>query len=166
LVDCDLRHPSVGKLMTMEAPIGLLQSLYSDKPTADILQTLAYEEETGLYVLTTKPSEKQASDALLGSTQFKELLDKIKKNFNYVIIDSPPIGYVVDSRLVATQSNALIYVVKQNASTQMESIAGMRQFVGREDCPPLTVVLNDVHTALGSYYYRNSKYSKYYKSGA
>jgi polysaccharide biosynthesis transport protein len=165
LVDCDLRHPSVGKLMTTEAPIGLLQALYDADSNAEILPSLAYEEETGLYVLTTKPSEKQASDALLGSTQFKDLLDKIKKHFNYVIIDSPPIGYVVDARLIATQANALIYVVKQNATTQMESIAGMRQFVGREDCPPLTVVLNDVHTALGSYYYRNSKYSKYYKSG-
>jgi polysaccharide biosynthesis transport protein len=164
LVDSDFRHPSIAKLMGFSSPGNLIEILPQIKADTDIGQFVETEIDTGLHTLTTTATLKQASDVLVGSAQFADLIQLMRNQVEYVVIDCPPIGYVVDAKIMSRNADLVLYVVKQNSTSQQDAIAGLRQMVGANGFPPLSIVLNNVRDILGGYYYRNSRYNNYYKS--
>jgi polysaccharide biosynthesis transport protein len=164
LVDGDFRHPSVAKLMGFSSPGNLIELLPDIKANTDIAQYVETELDTGLHALTTTATLKQASDVLVGSAQFSDLIALMRTQVEYIVIDCPPIGYVVDAKIISRSADLVLYVIKQNSTSQQDAIAGLRQMVGASGFPPVSIVLNNVRDILGGYYYRNSRYNNYYKS--
>jgi polysaccharide biosynthesis transport protein len=164
LVDSDFRHPSVAKLTGFSSPGNLIDLLPEIKSDTDVAQYVETELDTGLHTLTTTATLKQASDVLVGSAQYSDLIQLLRNQVEYVVIDCPPIGYVVDAKIISRSADLVLYVVKQNSTSQQDAIAGLRQMVGSTGFPPISIVLNNVRDILGGYYYRNSRYNNYYKS--
>ncbi len=164
LIDGDFRHPSVGKLMNFKSNEDLIEMLPNIEGKFDLMSCVKSEEDSGLYVFTTTATQKLASDVLVGSQNFVTLMTEARKAFEYIIVDCPPIGYVVDAKIISRFVDLVLYVVKQNSTSQQDAISGMRQMVDASGHPPVTIVLNNVRDILGGYYYRNSRYNNYYKS--
>jgi polysaccharide biosynthesis transport protein len=164
LIDGDFRHPSISKLTGSVSPVDLIRKLPEIEHKFDLMACLKTEEDSGLFLFTTTPTQKMASDVLVGSQNFVSLIAEARKAFEYVIIDCPPIGYVVDAKIISRVADMVLYVVKQNSTSQQDAISGMRQMVDSSGHPPVAVVLNNVRDILGGYYYRNSRYNNYYKS--
>jgi hypothetical protein len=57
----------------------------------------------------------------------------------------------------------VLYVVKQNSTSQQDAVSGMRQIVSSTGYPRVSVVLNNARDLLGGHYYRNRRYNDYYK---
>jgi polysaccharide biosynthesis transport protein len=163
LIDSDFRHPSVAKLTGFHSRGNLIELLPEIKPDYNLGNIVETELDSNLSTLTTTATTKQASDVLVGSAQFLDLITAARSQFEFVIVDCPPIGYVVDAKIVSRNADLVLYVVKQNSTSQQDAVSGLRQMVGAGQAP-VALVLNNVRDILGGYYYRNSRYNNYYKS--
>lgn len=113
LVDCDLRKPSCATLMeTKPAQFGTQAVLtdYSRLPDA-----LVRYKKTQLYMILEKRGYTNSGD-LLSSGNMTRLLEWARREFDYVILDLPPMNVVTDSETVANVADAALLVVRQNVS--------------------------------------------------
>lgn len=170
LIDADLRHPSIQSLVGERSPTDLVELLHNvTNQVADgtDLENFFYlEKKSGLSIITTEALENQASDLLVGSANFAELLAIARMKFEYIVIDSPPVGYLVDAKIMSPQTDLVLYVVKQNSTSQQDTVLGLRDIVSNTGRPAVSIVLNNVRSIFGGYYYRNSRYNNYYKLSA
>jgi polysaccharide biosynthesis transport protein len=163
LIDSDFRHPSVAKLTGFHSKGNLIELLPNIKNDFELLNYVETELDSGLSTLTTTTTTRQSSDVLVGSAQFLDLIAVARRHFEFIIFDCPPIGYVVDAKIVSRNADLVLYVVKQNSTSQQDAVSGLRQIVGAGQAP-VALVLNNVRDILGGYYYRNSRYNNYYKT--
>ncbi len=163
LIDCDFRHPSVAKLCGAHSPGDFVELLKHYKEGQSIHEFMGVDATSALHVLTTTAAKKQASDVIVNSPSFEFFLTEARQEYEYVILDSPPIGYVVDARILNASADMLIYVIKQNSTSQQDAVSGLRQVLGSNTNQNAGMILNAVKNSLGGYYYGNSRYSYYYK---
>jgi capsular exopolysaccharide synthesis family protein len=160
LVDCDLRRPSILQLTGVSSPRELVELLKSDN-TVSIERAVGREDSSGLYVLNTAPSGKHMGDVLFSSREFEQLLSNAREIFNYVVVDSPPVGYVVDAKIISRFADLNIYVVKYNATSQNETLNGVREMLNTAGAPPIAIVLNGSQRLFGDYSYGSHGYGQY-----
>lgn len=99
---------------------------------------------------------------LLSSERFNKLIRDAKKVYDYVIIDSPPLGSVIDTAVIATQCDGAIMVITPGRITVKEGLHVKTQ-LEKSGCKILGVVLNDVDGKNNKYYkkhYKNYEYSQ------
>jgi succinoglycan biosynthesis transport protein ExoP len=102
-----------------------------------------------------------ATDVLLMSRQFSDLMLYARSEYDMVIVDTPPIGLVVDASIVAKHCDAGLFVV-QCASTNQRAIRHAFKDLTRWTTVPLFGVLDQVHHIDD---YSNRKYRDYYRAG-
>ena len=163
LVDCDFRHPSVGKLSGLTSPGDLVEVLKTYKPNQSVHGMSIVDANSKLELITTSAAKKQASDVIVSAPAFGHFLETLRLTYEYVILDSPPIGYVVDARILNAHADVLLYVVKQNSTSQQDAVSGLRQVLGNKQLENAGLILNSVQNTLGGYYYGKGRYSYYYK---
>ncbi|MCM1569678.1 MAG: CpsD/CapB family tyrosine-protein kinase [Roseburia sp.] len=99
---------------------------------------------------------------LLEDVRFRELLDRLSREYRYVIIDSPPLGSVADAALVASMCDGAVLVVR-SGETSRSLIRQSFQQIEQVHCKLLGVILNRVQTGGHAYKKYYGKYGKYYK---
>jgi capsular exopolysaccharide synthesis family protein len=161
LIDCDLRHPAVDRLIEISAPAKLLTFLLSPPSPADLRTAVARDNRGGIDVLGTE-SSKHASDVFLASSEFTRLVEVAKSCYDMVIIDSPPIGYVIDANVISRLCDGIVYVVRYATTNQRDVIVGLRDVMSGAGTSKAVVVLNAAGGEPGRYSYRGGKYSYYY----
>lgn len=97
IIDCDLRKPVVHKVFGMRNIWGVVDVLVGKRRAQDIWQ----EPVPNLKVLPVGPIPPNPAE-LLGSRRFMDFLAGVRKQFDFVLIDAPPIGLVSDPAIVAT----------------------------------------------------------------
>lgn len=106
--------------------------------------------------------------ALLSGRHFEELLDTLAKMVDYVIVDAPPVGVVIDAAEIAKVCDGTMIAVHYNDVCRQE-LLDVKQQIEQSGCPILGTVLNqvDYDNYLGRKYYYKSyyKYSRYKKYG-
>ncbi len=156
LIDTDLRRPTLHRFFDLEKKKGLTNILFEGAeqenihPIADIDNL--YIMPSGL--LPPNPSE------LLGSQRMKTLLEHLKQNFDFVILDSPPIIAVTDAQILAPEADGVLLVVRAGAS-QLDAAKRAKTLIAAAKAKLVGVVLNDVraeHTYGSYYYYYNYDY--------
>lgn len=107
LIDADLRRPRVDDYLGLERNAGLTTALIGAADVNDLLQQWG---EDDLYVLTSGRIPPNPSE-LLGSAAMKELIVRLEKVFDSVIIDAPPLLPVTDAAVLAQQVGGVVLVV-------------------------------------------------------
>jgi len=122
LVDGDLRKPGVHDLFLAENDVGLTTLLVDDSVAFD---TVNHEvaDEPNLVLLPTGPIPPNPAE-LLGSQRMRNALDRIKKEFDLVILDSPPLRAVTDAAVLAAMADATIMVVHARHTRRASVLAG------------------------------------------
>jgi capsular exopolysaccharide synthesis family protein len=165
LIDGDLRHPSTSRYFKIDKGPGLVDYLVGG---ADLERIIVWNEKLRLWFLPTGSKTQNPPD-LLGSERFKALVAALKERFDLVVIDTPPLGPVVDPLIVSQVADKTIYVVRWAATARemvehlIQRLAGPKKVAG--------VVFNYVIDAEAqkygryaySYYYGGRYYKKYYK---
>lgn len=98
---------------------------------------------------------------LLGSVQFSSLLQSMRGIYDYVIIDSPPLGSVIDAAVMAPACDGTIIVITPGVITYSESLR-VKDQLDKSGCKILGVILNDItgkHKKDYKSYYKNYEYS-------
>jgi capsular exopolysaccharide synthesis family protein len=114
----------------------------------------------GLTVLACGPIPPNPSE-LLHTTRFDRLLDQVKNEFDIAILDSPPVGVVIDAAIVGPRVDGAIVVV-QAGRTSRDAVAHVLRQMRDVGSKVLGCVLNDVdlskRSGYGGYYYYNGYY--------
>lgn len=160
LIDADLRKPSIHRQMGVEASTGLLEHLMrpaNDEGLSDILFT---ESETGLMALVGARRSDIPTDQVIASKAFDDLIQLARTHFEVVVIDTPPVGPVVDGLYLAKFADAIAFVVRW-ASTSQRDARDAAHSLEEAKLPgvPMLVILNQQEGSAASY---RNKYAGYY----
>ena len=149
LVDADLRRPSLHALFQVRNSRGLSEALSA---TSDEKLTTVQVSDA----LTLLPAGQPDDNPLggLSSNRMKRIVEDAAAQFDWVIVDSPPVGVLADAHLVAETVDAAILVVRAGV-TRFEDLAAAAEVLGQDHV--LGVVLNAVEPAdiRGQGYYQH-----------
>lgn len=112
----------------------------------------------GLYMIFSGPSTPTPSE-LLGSEAFDQLLSECRKLYDYIVVDTPPLGSVIDSAIIGKQCDGVILVIG-SGSISYTFAQDVKEQLVKANCHILGTVLNKVHMDSKGYY--GKYYGKYY----
>ena len=164
LIDCDMRNPTVHKNFNLSNKIGLSSCISMGTAVADAVQATGIE---GLDALTAGVIPPNPSE-LLGSEQMKNLLQRAKEQYDYVLIDTPPVMPVTDALIVSRFVDGMILVIA-SAEVKVEMARDVKNQLVHAGANILGVVLNKVRSehhgyGYGYYYYYGNDGDKHKKS--
>ncbi|WP_042271142.1 CpsD/CapB family tyrosine-protein kinase [[Clostridium] dakarense] len=148
IIDADLRNPTIHKIFGLSNELGLTNIITKNKELEDCV----YKDEVlGLDILTSGTIPPNPSE-LLHSEKVKELIDNLKKEYDYIFIDSPPIGIVTDAGILASFSDGVIFVVgSDEVDNKMVKISKDRLY--KVNANILGVILNKYKCNQNEYNY-------------
>ncbi len=116
VLDCDLRNPSLNQFFDGKYASGMpLNKLLSQPLTKDnLIQCMQRHEKLGLFMLFPKGSDRRCAELLSGGTM-DELLRQLRV-FDFVILDTPPMGFFAEAEALAQKADASILVVRQDTT--------------------------------------------------
>ncbi len=156
-IDADLRKSVlIKRLKINQSVLGLSQFLSGMNTSEEITYGTNI---TGLDIIFTGPMPPNPSD-LLSNKYFKELLQKEREVYDYIIIDTPPLGLVIDGANVAESCDGAVVVIQADANSYKFVQKIMKQ-LEKSNCRVLGAVLNKVETKHQARYY-GKKYKQYY----
>lgn len=159
-VDADLRKSVlIGRYKINKAIKGLSQYLSGSERLDGIRYKTNIEN---LDMILSGPVPPNPAE-LLDNERFTQMLTLTRNAYDYVIIDTPPMGQVIDPAIVAQQTDGVIFLVSQ-ANVSYKYAQNQIEQLKRSGCRILGAVLNKVDPdGKGGYY--NGYYGKYYKRG-
>ncbi|WIY51567.1 Wzz/FepE/Etk N-terminal domain-containing protein [Devosia sp. YIM 151766] len=120
LIDCDFRRPSIHRQLGVGASDGLFNALRSGEMLDNFRTAATEDKQTGLLTLIGSQSSDVATDQLVTSRNFERLLAAAASAFEIVVLDTPPLGHVVDGSYIARQADAVVMVVQWATTPQQD----------------------------------------------
>jgi protein-tyrosine kinase len=155
LIDADLRRPAMHRIFGTDNASGLTEGLMA--PTERRLPVWAITERLALLQAGRPNSDPMAG---LTSDRMRRLIAEARESFDWIVIDSPPIGLLTDANLLAAMVDGVVIVVKAGG-TSYELVNRAIEAVGRSRI--LGIVLNRAEVA--SYRYGYDYYNGDYGAG-
>jgi tyrosine-protein kinase Etk/Wzc len=155
LIDADLRKPRLHNVFKKDKEPGLVNYLFGEITYEQLL----HETYTRNLFLMTSGTIAPNPSEVLDSVEMDDLLKKVKAEFDYVIIDAPPIVAVTDAEILARKVDGAILVVSADKTEKNLLDLGIK-LIKNEDTYLIGTVLNrfSARSGYGSYY----KYYYYY----
>ncbi|MFO7770243.1 MAG: CpsD/CapB family tyrosine-protein kinase, partial [Roseovarius gahaiensis] len=140
LIEGDIRRRKFPEYFpNAEIDKGLLSVVTGETPLA---QAVWSDPASGIDVLMGQKSSVNAAD-VLSSAKFTALIDGLRQQYDYVIIDTPPVLVVPDARIISAIADAIVYVVHWDKTTQGQVDDGLKQL--RSQNVPITgLVLSQI----------------------
>ena len=154
LIDADMRKPVQHKIFKTSNKVGLSTMIVGFSSAEDSIQKHIYKNLDLLPAGKMPPNPSE----LLSSQQFGDLLNRVSRMYDYVIIDTPPVNIVSDAVVISGLVGGAVMVLKYGATTYDDMGEAMKQ-LNLSDVNVLGFVLNEVskHHA-GTYYSYKYKY--------
>jgi capsular exopolysaccharide synthesis family protein len=115
LLDADMRRPTIGQKTNCNGKKGLSDLLANDLPLDEVVQQ--HPNLPSLYVLTSGTIPPMPAE-LLGSERFARLIKLLREQFDYILIDAPPVLLVTDPLLLAMSVDGVVLVVRAGVTTK------------------------------------------------
>ena len=168
LVGCDIRKPALGRLFgTSNSKQGLTNLLRAEHVTAELLhkETCSSEVHPNLDLLLSGPVPPNPTE-LLSRKSLKTVLDLLNEEYDYIILDSAPVGLVTDTLQLARYANVCCFVCRADYSPK-SNLALLDSLAQENKLPNVCVVLNgvDMSKRKYGYYYGYGRYGKYGRYG-
>jgi len=157
VVDSDLRRPSIHRMLRVSNATGLTDLLLNKQATVD--QVIV---KTKLPTLDFLPSGKLPSSSMsvLGSVQMKEVVRELKRRYDFVFFDSPPLMGVSDASVLASEIEMVLQVI-QYRRYPMPMTLRAKQMIGKVGGTLMGLVLNNINMSQDENYYYYSGYYEY-----
>ncbi len=158
VVDSDLRRPTLHKMVRVSNSAGLTNYLLKQNTLDQVIQT------TSLPTLHFMASGRLPSSSLgiLSSGQMKELIAELKKRYDFVFFDSPPIMGVSDASILASEVDLALQIIQYRRYPQPMNIRA-KQMIEKVGGNLVGIVLNNINMSQDEgYYYYSGYYHDYY----
>lgn len=163
LLGLDLRKPKLGSYLGLEHTPGISNYLSGQLALDQLPIELDYGDHN-LYFINSGPVPPNPAELLLQPAT-QRLFSHLKDNFDYVILDTPPVGLVTDAQILGEFADVSLYIVRHRY-TMKEQVKLLENYYMHKRLPNMGVVLNDIKTgdayrySYGSYGYGNGYYSE------
>lgn len=147
LIDCDLRKPSLHKKFGLSNTAGLSDVIVGKEN----ISIVGHRYNNNLTVLTSGKIPPNPSE-MLGSKSMKALIEALKKVFDYVILDTPPVQAVTDAQILSTRADGTLLVIRAE-KTKKDSVINSVNLLKKVNANIIGTILNGVDAKSGSYYY-------------
>jgi capsular exopolysaccharide synthesis family protein len=157
LIDADLRRPSIHKTLGMAPGNGLSNVLAG---SATLQQAIVQSSiSPGLLVLPAGTPPPNPAE-LLGSGNMRDVLAKLREQYDHIVIDTPPTLSVTDAVIMATRADAVILVIRAGQTTK-QALRRARDLLTQVNARTCGVLLNAVNLNSPDYYYYYEYQGKY-----
>jgi tyrosine-protein kinase Etk/Wzc len=161
ILEFDIRKPKVLSGLKMSRRTGISNFLVGKAELNDLI--IPVPDHENLYVLPCGPIPPNPSELLLDQ-KVTELFDKLKAEFDVIIIDTAPIGMVSDSMTLGKFANCTLYLTRQG-HTFKKQVALIDELYKENKLPKISIVINDVKVKPGYGYYGYGRYGYGYGYG-
>ena len=164
LVGLDIRKPRLAELFQIDNHHnGITRLLVQDNPTWDDVQReiLPSEVNANLDLLMAGPVPPNPGE-IVSRPSLKKVIDDLREHYDYILIDSAPVGLVTDTIEIGKVCDATVYMCRADY-TPKSSFAMINQFNEEKKLPKMSIVINgiDMSKKKYGYYYGVGKYGKY-----
>ena len=160
LIDCDLRRPKIARLLDKSSPVGLSNLLLAPSRLEEAITPSGVDR---LDVILSGDIPPNPSE-LLGSARMTALLEQLRRRYDYIILDTPPVNMVTDAAVLAPRSSGVLFVVRAGRSERGQVLQAVEQ-LRYAQAKMLGFVLDDISAGGGRYGYGKYKYKKYGRYG-
>lgn len=154
LFDCDMRLPTVASKLGLKAKPGLSDYLVGEASLEEAIR----RDVEGVDVIPAGSIPPDPT-GLLESAQIEELIDRMREEYDYIIIDLPPVNTVADAAILSRCIDGFLLVVR-HGNTENKDISEMLRQLRMVGARILGFVYNDVPVDGKRYYYRYYYYGK------
>ncbi|MPQ42287.1 CpsD/CapB family tyrosine-protein kinase [Clostridium tarantellae] len=156
LIDCDLRKANVHKQFKISNTVGLSEVLLGKETFFNSMTT----HESGLHILTCGKMPPNPAE-MVGSKAMEKLLNDLRNRYDYIVLDTPPVQAVTDSKVLATKSDGVVLVVRVEKTTK-NIVLETKKELEKVNAKIIGTVLNGVSNKNGKnpYYYYGSRVEK------
>jgi len=162
VIDCDMARPRQHEILAIpnESGLGALLAQTDSLDARSVSLAIRGTQLPGVNVLPFGDPEGGASANLLHSKRFPELIDLARERFDVVLIDTPPMLYMADSRIVGSLADGVVLVIRARRTMREAAVKAARQLAA-DGVPVLGVALNDWNPKFDGYY-SSYDYARYY----
>lgn len=141
LVGLDLRKPKINKVFNLHKDEGLSTFLIGANTTKEVISTTFVEN---LSVVPSGPIPPNPAE-LIQSAKMEEFIEQMKKEYDYIVFDTPPVAIVTDAMILNKFCNLTIFVIRQNFSNR-NVVELINELYTRHNFRNLSIVVNDIKT--------------------
>ncbi|MBN8788890.1 MAG: polysaccharide biosynthesis tyrosine autokinase [Terrimonas sp.] len=154
VLEFDIRKPRLLKGLGMQSAKGLSNFIIGN--ITDVNEIIhPVQDFPGLHVIGCGPIPPNPSELLLDSN-VKLLFEKLKEQFDYIIIDSAPVGLVSDAFTLSSSADACLYIVRQGYTLRRQ-LSMVEDLYAKKRLSNMGLVVNDIHA--------QGRYKGYYGDG-
>lgn len=162
LIDGDLRCPRLEEVFSVESEDGLAAILLGTKLPSELRSLV---RETGVPNLSILPRGKPRGSIVeaLQPALFTTLLEEARRQYDVVLIDTPPMLYLPDARAVAQATDGVVFVARAQ-KTERDAVVSSREILAQDGIRVLGSVLNDWNPRASGFEAGFREYRRYYKT--
>jgi polysaccharide biosynthesis transport protein len=164
LIDADLRRPSIHKTLGMGPRSGLSNVLTGSTTLEQAITRTAVLPN--LYVLPAGTPPPNPAE-LLASPNMRDVLEKLRDQYDHIVVDTPPSLSVTDAVVLSPRADAVVLVIRSGKTTK-QALRRSRDILAQVNAKVVGVLLNAVDLSSPDYYYYyeyQGKYAGYYQEG-
>ena len=147
LVDCDMRKPSIHKKFKISNAAGTAELLLRKK----LFEEVANKYNENLTIITAGKIPPNPSE-MLASRAMTAFIEEMKKEFKYIILDTPPLQAVTDAQVLSTKADGVLLVIRAG-STKREMVLNSVDLIKKVQGKVIGTALNGVENKKNNYYY-------------
>lgn len=157
ILEMDLRIPKLHTVFNLDNTIGISNYLTGEATLDEVLKPMPGHKN--YFIITSGTLQQQNPAELLSGPRLSQLVQELRDRFQYVIIDTPPIGLVSDAQLVAPLADATFYVVRHEV-TPKSSLRMVDTLHREQRFNNLNIILNAVGDSES--YHSGKEYKNHY----
>ncbi len=162
LLELDLRKPKISEALGFKNKKGFTQYIIGQANISEVIQPSGVAPS--LYVMPSGAVPPNPSE-LLSSKKLNELFDTLKSEYDYIVVDSAPVGLVTDAQLLGKYSDTVLYVCRMNY-TYKEQLRNADELMRTGKMQKMNLVVNDMKSKGGVYGYGYGSYgADYFEDG-
>ncbi len=141
ILELDLRKPKLTEFLTKQPPtVGITNYLVGEMEMKDIIQPI--EGYDNLFLMSAGPTPPNPAELIM-SDRMAELFEYLKANYDYVVVDTPPIGLVTDAFLLNKYVGSSVFVVRAG-KTKKEDLKNIEEVAKEGKLTNTSIILNGV----------------------
>lgn len=161
LIDCDQRNPNIHKIFNLTNQKGLSNFLAG---AADLNSVFSKTEINNLLIITSGVKPPNPAELLL-SEKMKQFVAIIGDKFDYVVMDTPPVGLVTDAQILSQYADGCL-IVLASGDTDREAAVRAKELLQKVNTKILGVVLNKFNVKDSAHYSGGNYYHSYFSDDA
>ena len=147
IIGADLRKPMIHKSFELSNKNGLSSFLIGKNKQTKIIKKI----NENLSLIPSGPIPPNPSE-LLNSEKMANFIEDLKKKYDYILIDTPPIGIVTDGVIAMKFSDINLYIVRHNY-TKKKMLNALNEIDDKQKIRNVNIIINDFHASKGTYSY-------------